>query len=91
MLPPQSSSVHSLVAEKFADDFKDLNDKQMQLNNQQQQLQAKILEQTKQLKDPQQKLLGSAETSTEQSSSEKGENDSSNKQSKKHWWNKILN
>ena len=42
--------------EKFADDFKDLNDKQ---------LQAKILEQTKQLKDSQQKLLDSAEKSSQ--------------------------
>lgn len=51
--------------EKYADDFKDLNDKQLQLNNQQQQLQARILEQTKQLKDTQQKLLTSAEKSSE--------------------------
>ena len=51
--------------EKYADDFKDLNDKQMQLNNQQQQLQAKILEQTKQLKDSQQKLLDTAEKSSQ--------------------------
>ena len=51
--------------EKYADDFKDLNDKQMQLNNQQQQLQARILEQTKQLKDSQQKLLDSAEKSSQ--------------------------
>lgn len=50
--------------EKYADDFKDLNDKQMQLNNQQQQLQAKILEQTKQLNDSQQQLLDSAEKSS---------------------------
>lgn len=44
-------------------------------------------------KDPKrlQSAQGDAETSNEQSSSEKGENDSSNKQSKKHWWNKILN
>lgn len=55
----------NLKIEKFADDFKDLNDKQLQLNNQQQQLQAKILEQTKQLKDSQQKLLDSAEKSSE--------------------------
>ena len=54
----------NLKIEKFADDFKDLNDKQLQLNNQQQQLQAKILEQTKQLKDSQQKLLDSAEKSS---------------------------
>ena len=33
--------------EKYADDFKEFNDKQLQLNNQQQQLQASILEQTK--------------------------------------------
>ena len=51
--------------EKYADDFKELNDKQLQLNNQQQQLQARILEQTKQLKDSQQKLLDSAEKSSE--------------------------
>ena len=51
--------------EKYADDFKDLNDKQMQLNNQQQQLQAKILEQTKQLKDSQRKLLDGAEKSSQ--------------------------
>ncbi|MDM8291141.1 hypothetical protein QUW39_07510 [Lactobacillus crispatus] len=51
--------------EKYADDFKELNDKQLQLNNQQQQLQARILEQTKQLKDTQQKLLDSAEKSSE--------------------------
>lgn len=50
--------------EKYADDFKELNDKQLQLNNQQQQLQARILEQTKQLKDSQQKLLDSAEKSS---------------------------
>ena len=37
----------------------------MQLNNQQQQLQAKILEQTKQLKDSQRKLLDSAEKSSQ--------------------------
>lgn len=55
----------NLKIEKYADDFKDLNDKQMQLNNQQQQLQAKILEQTKQLKDSQQKLLDSAEKSSQ--------------------------
>ena len=55
----------NLKIEKFADDFKDLNDKQLQLNNQQQQLQAKILEQTKQLKDSQQKLLDSAEKSSQ--------------------------
>ena len=35
------------------------------MNNQQQQLQASILEQTKQLKDSQQKLLDSAEKSSE--------------------------
>ena len=51
--------------EKYADDFKELNDKQLQLNNQQQQLQARILEQTKQLKDTQQRLLNSAEKSSE--------------------------
>ena len=51
--------------EKYADDFKEFNDKQLQLNNQQQQLQARILEQTKQLKDSQQKLLDSAEESSE--------------------------
>ena len=51
--------------EKYADDFKEFNDKQLQLNNQQQQLQARILEQTKQLKDTQQKLLTSAEKSSE--------------------------
>ncbi|MBC9710203.1 MAG: hypothetical protein H9W80_13420 [Enterococcus sp.] len=51
--------------EKYADDFKDLNDKQLQLNNQQQQLQARILEQTKQLKDSQQKLLDSSEKSSQ--------------------------
>lgn len=55
----------NLKIEKYADDFKDLNDKQLQLNNQQQQLQAKILEQTKQLKDSQQKLLDSAEKSSQ--------------------------
>ena len=55
----------NLKIEKFADDFKDLNDKQLQLNNQQQQLQAKILEQTKQLKDSHQKLLDSAEKSSQ--------------------------
>ncbi len=33
----------NLKIEKYADDFKDLNDKQLQLNNQQQQLQARIL------------------------------------------------
>ncbi|MEL4236112.1 hypothetical protein P5719_007530 [Lactobacillus amylovorus] len=54
----------NLKIEKFADDFKDLNDKQLQLNNQQQQLQAKILEQTKQLNDSQQQLLDSAEKSS---------------------------
>ena len=46
----------NLKIEKYADDFKDLNDKQ---------LQAKILEQTKQLKDSQQKLLDSAEKSSQ--------------------------
>ena len=51
--------------EKYADDFKEFNDKQLQLSNQQQQLQARILEQTKQLKDSQQKLLDSAEKSSE--------------------------
>ncbi|NRO13332.1 hypothetical protein IMAU30046_02026 [Lactobacillus helveticus] len=51
--------------EKYADDFKEFNDKQLQLNNQQQQLQARILEQTKQLKDTQQRLLTSAEKSSE--------------------------
>lgn len=51
--------------EKYADDFKDLNNKQLQLNNQQQQLQARILEQTEQLKETQQKLLTSAEKSSE--------------------------
>lgn len=51
--------------EKYADDFKEFNDKQLQLNNQQQQLQAKILEQTTQLKDTQQKFLDSAEKSSE--------------------------
>lgn len=51
--------------EKYADDFKELNDKQLQLNNQQQQLQARILEQTRQLKDSQQKLLDSAEKNSE--------------------------
>ncbi|MDF7639980.1 hypothetical protein PT285_11260 [Lactobacillus sp. ESL0791] len=51
--------------EKYADDFKDLNDKQLQLNNQQQQLQARILEQTKELKDSQQKLLEAAEKRSE--------------------------
>lgn len=51
--------------EKYADDFKEFNDKQLQLNNQQQQLQARILEQTKQLKGSQQKLLDSAEKSSE--------------------------
>ena len=55
----------NLKIEKYADDFKDLNDKQLQLNNQQQQLQARILEQTKQLKDSQQKLLDSAEKSSQ--------------------------
>ena len=47
--------------EKYADDFKELNDKQLQLNNQQQQLQARILEQTKQLKITQQQLLDNVE------------------------------
>lgn len=51
--------------EKYADDFKEFNDKQLQLNNQQQQLQARILEQTKQLKDTQQRLLTSAGKSSE--------------------------
>ncbi|MEV8733278.1 hypothetical protein AB0098_27825, partial [Klebsiella pneumoniae] len=51
--------------EKYADDFKEFNDKQLQLNNQQQQLQARILGQTKQLKDTQQRLLTSAEKSSE--------------------------
>ena len=51
--------------EKYADDFKEFNDKQLQLNNQQQQLQARILEQTKQLKDSQQKLLDRAGKSSE--------------------------
>lgn len=51
--------------EKYADNFKDLNDKQLQLNNQQQILQAKILEQTKQLKDSQQKLLDSVEKNSQ--------------------------
>ena len=55
----------NLKIEKYADDFKDLNDKQLQLNNQQQQLQAKILEQTKQLNDSQQQLLDSAEKSSQ--------------------------
>lgn len=55
----------NLKIERYADDFKDLNDKQLQLNNQQQQLQARILEQTKQLKDSQQKLLDSAEKSSQ--------------------------
>ncbi|OYS20575.1 hypothetical protein CBF56_00845, partial [Lactobacillus taiwanensis] len=48
-----------------ADDFKELNNKQLQLNNQQQQLQARILEQTKQLNDSQQKLISSAERSSQ--------------------------
>ncbi len=55
----------NLKIEKFADDFKELNNKQLQLNNQQQQLQARILEQTKQLNDSQQKLISSAERSSQ--------------------------
>lgn len=55
----------NLKIEKYADDFKVLNDKQLQLNNQQQQLQARILAQTKELKESQQKLLDSAERSNE--------------------------
>ena len=51
--------------EKYADDFKDLNDEQFQLNDQQQILQAKILQQTEQLKESQQKLLDSAERSSQ--------------------------
>ncbi len=47
----------NLRIEKYADDFKEFNDKQLQLNNQQQQLQARILEQTKQLKDSQEKVV----------------------------------
>nr|WP_259686946.1 hypothetical protein [Lactobacillus helveticus] len=48
------------------------------MNNQQQQLQARILEQTKQLKDSQQKLLDSAEKSSElQDKVDKIENDAS--------------
>lgn len=55
----------NLKIEEFADDFKELNNKQLQLNNQQQQLQARILEQTKQLNDSQQKLISSAERSSQ--------------------------
>lgn len=54
----------NLKIEEFADDFKDLNSKQLQLNNQQQ-LQARILEQTKQLNESQQKLISSAERSSQ--------------------------
>lgn len=54
----------NLKIEEFADDFKELNSKQLQLNNQQQ-LQARILEQTKQLNESQQKLISSAERSSQ--------------------------
>ena len=51
--------------EKYADDFKDLNDKQLQLNNQQQQLQARILEQTNELKSSQEKLIELTQNSSQ--------------------------
>lgn len=50
--------------EKYADDFKELNDKQLQLNNQQQQLQARIIEQAKELKNSQEKLVEATQNSS---------------------------
>ena len=50
---------------EFADAFKLLNEKQLQLNNQQQQLQARILEQTEELKTTKKKLFDNNEEKEE--------------------------